>query len=116
MVTALMLLLVSPAHADDWTRRDTAWEAAYLTLHIIDWGQTLYAARRPDQYIERNRILGDHPSTGDVNRYFLATGIAHVGIAYVLPPRYRRYWQWLWIAIEADTVNRNYKAGVRIEF
>jgi len=114
--TALLLIACMPAQAGDWTREDTAWEAAYLVLHVADWGQTRYIAKNPDLYIERNPILGENPSLNRVRNYFLATALLHASVAYALPPKWRRRWQGATIAMQAYVVGKNYGAGIRIDF
>lgn len=112
-----LLFLASQAQAsNEWTGTDTALEATYLALHAVDWGQTLYISSHPLEHWENNRILGDTPSRGEVNRYFFITGMAHVGISYLLPQPYRRYWQYAWIGAEVTSTYKNYVAGVKFDF
>ena len=131
-VALLCLLLAAQAQADEWTNKDTAWQFTYLLFHSADWLQTNWIQSHPNENIqpgyhhaERNSILGDHPTRGEVNRYFILTGLAHTGIAYLLPSQteilgfeinLRRIWQFVWIGIEGDTVRHNYSAGVRFDF
>lgn len=108
---------VAPAHAGDpWSPVDRQREAAYLVLHAIDWGQTLYIADHPDTHHEQNPLLGPHPTRGRVHGYFAATALLHVGLVHVLPARWRPAVQMLSIAIEAGTVASNWRAGVRLAF
>ena len=61
----LLLLISFNCLADDtWTREDSYREAVYLTLHAIDWNQTLQIADHPDLYYEKtsSRFMGSHPS------------------------------------------------------
>lgn len=123
-----LLLIPFSASADEWTGKDTAWQAVYTVMHVADWGQTLdiaesctdYAAGnfkwRGCEYTEANPFLGERPSRREVNTYFASTLIAHTLIAYYLPTEYRRIWQTIWIGIEADQVARNAKVGVDIRF
>jgi hypothetical protein len=116
--TAAVLLLIAcaPAQAGDWTREDTAWEAAYLVLHVVDWGQTRYITKNPDRYRESNSILGETPSLNRVRNYFIATALLHASVSYALPPQWRRRWQGATIAVQAYFVGHNYGADVRIDF
>ena len=113
---AFLGLFSVTATAGDWNTQDTRFEAAYLVLHAVDWSQTRYIAAHPERFIEDNPILGEHPSDAEVNRYFLLTGLIHAGIAYALPSDWRRGFQLVTIGIEAGTVARNYRIGIRSEF
>ena len=116
LLIMLAMLMCSPAAADEWTRADTYREAAYLTLHAIDWGQTLYIADHPNEYYERNTILGDHPSRGRVNTYFILSGLGHAAVSYVLPRPYREIWQYGTIAVSGYWVINNYHIGIQFGF
>ena len=100
----------------EWTATDTAFQLAYTTLHVVDWGQTLDIAKNPDKWHETNPILGKHPSIGRVNTYFITTLIGHTFISYILPKNYRRIWQCVWIGIEGGYVAHNYHMGIRVNF
>jgi hypothetical protein len=105
-----------PAAASDWTAEDTAWQASFLALHVVDWGQTRDIAAQPNRYHETNPILGEHPSQARVDRYFAATAILHTAVAYTLPPKWRRAWQYVSIGYQAGFVASNYNIGLRINF
>jgi hypothetical protein len=96
----------------DWTPEDTARQAAYFTLHSLDWLQTRYIAQHPDEYWESNAILGDHPTLAEVNTYFIASGIAHYAISRWLPPDWRKNWQYFTLGVEAGYVTHNIQVGV----
>lgn len=117
----LLALVASPAFA--WSTGDTVLESGYLTLHVIDWGQSLQISHfcnssDPEQrnYYESNPILGSCPSRGAVNRYFLIGGIAHYAISRALPQPYRRLWQFVSIGMEAHSVSGNFDLGLKIRF
>lgn len=112
----LILLLASPALADEWTRADTYREVAYLALHCADWSQTLTIADNPQKWNETNPILGSHPSRGDVNTYFIATGLLHPVISYVLPRPWREVWQYGTIGLEVVVVGNNARIGIGFSF
>ena len=104
LVLLIMLLnpMVSDAFGEQWTEGDTKREAVYLFLHLLDWGTTLDIDGK--QYHENNLILGKRPSRGEVNRYFLATGIAHILISKSLPKKWRVPFQHITIIIESGCV------------
>lgn len=116
-----LILLVSaldarPALADNMTGADWQREAVYQVLHVVDWGQTLDIAARPDEYRELNPLIGTHPSRGDVNRYFAITALVHLGITRALPRRYRSAWQYVTIGVQAGNTWRNARIGLRLNF
>lgn len=91
-------------------------EIAYTALHIADWNQTRHIAQAPTAFQEKNLLLGDHPTGPQVNRYFAGTLLAHWAIAMALPDNYRRAFQGISIAVEANTVRRNYAIGLSARF
>ena len=102
--------------AQDWSNADTARQLAYYLFHGADWGQTRYIARHP-QFKETNPILGERPSIGKVNNYFLATGLAHALLMATLPPEARKWAQYGTIGIEAGQVRRNkINYGIGMDF
>lgn len=102
--------------ADSWSKSDVAREVAYLTLHVVDWRQTLIASKDPGRYAEQNPILGEHPSENRINGYFLATALLHVGVTHVLPAKWRPAFQYFWIGVEVVAIANNHKVGIRITF
>ena len=111
-VFLILLLSCGGAHAGEWTRADTAREVAYLALHVVDYSQTLEISDNPNRWYEKNPIIGKHPSRGEVNTYFLITGLLHPAVAYVLPKPYREIFQYSTIAIEIYCVGNNYSLGI----
>lgn len=114
----LLLLWFCPScsYANQWTQTDTSREVIWLGLHIIDWGQTLDAARNPQQYKEINPVIGTHPSVGKVNIYMGAWVTAHPVISYILPPKWRLYWQWIGIIVKTGCVINNNAIGLQVRF
>lgn len=136
-IVITILLLASTADAE-WDKTDTALQATYTVLHIIDWGQTRWIAKNPYIYNDKtfttsygeiihysdsfkenpeaNFILGRHPSVNKVNIYFASTLIAHTTVSYILPKKYRTYWQLTTIGFESAVIGHNFKAGIKFEF
>ena len=102
--------------ADKWTTEDIMLEVTALGLKAIDWRQTRTIAKHPNLYWETNPILGEHPSIEAINRYFITTALGHVFITHLLPQKYRKYWQLLWIGISANCVYHNYRIGIKIDW
>jgi hypothetical protein len=119
LILLLLLCPLIPAQpwaAAPWETTDVVFEGVYLTLHAVDWGQTLDIASRGDRYHERNPLLGRHPTRGEVNTYFALTAAAHVALAHWLEPPYRAYFQLFTIALEASVTAANYRIGLRTAF
>ncbi len=115
-ILTLFILLSFPTSVQaDWTKTDTHRQLIYSTLHIIDWGQTRYIATH-DQYYERNYFLGKYPSIQDVDIYFASMLAGHTLVSYLLPPDWRKVWQYVWIGVRFKTVADNYSIGISIHF
>ena len=109
--------VAAPAHSSekaDWTWTDTGLQVTYLTLHTMDWTQTLHIARNPDKYYEMNQTLGRHPSEGRVNSYFAATALLNTGAAWLLPKPWRTMWQVGFIVDRYAYVQHNRRIGIGI--
>ncbi len=109
IIFALLLLISTSCHADEWL-------AATEVLLAADWMQTRQLTHyRQDGLYEANPILGTHPKMGAVNAYFasymlgLALASDHLG-------EYRKPVLAILIGSEGDTVFRNLRVGLRIKF
>jgi hypothetical protein len=92
----------------EWSHADTWRESAFLALVAVDWAQTSQALNRNPPFREANPILGQQPSKGKIN-VFVALGVsAHVGLAWALAPKWRKYFQYTTIGAEAFCVGSNY--------
>ena len=115
ILAVLILLLSSVANATDldwkWTKTDTAIQATWTAMHIVDWSQTRRIAKEPKMFSERNPILGDHPSVGEVDTYMAISAVANLGVAYALPKPYRRYFQGISIGITGGCLIMNFNIG-----
>jgi hypothetical protein len=115
----LLILIPYPVQAyqfcENWTKTDTSFESIYVGLTIIDWGQTRNMVKEGG-YHEINPLLGRHPSLDTVDTLIPLGIVAHGLISMALPPKYRRYWQFLFIGGEIAAVWNNYNVGLRIDF
>jgi hypothetical protein len=106
---------LSAQAADPWSAQDKGREAVYLTTWALDWGQTRDIENHPGLY-ETNRFLGEHPSRGDINRYFLGGAVLHLVMVHYLPARYRPAFQYLTIGMQVGTLDNNYRLGLNLDF
>jgi hypothetical protein len=115
-ILVLMLACVSVAQADEWTTADKQREAVYLVLHAKDWEQTRTIARNPDRYAEggvvASRVIGAHPSVGQVDAYMIGSAVLVMAVSRALPAEYRRVFQYVTIGDSAYSVGRNLSIGV----
>ena len=101
---------------DPWTKEQIILQGVASGLNIIDWGQTLDIADKPEYYYEINPALGEHPSRAKVNRYFVCSIGLKILITHVLPTEYRNYWLGGNIMISGYLINHNYRVELRINF
>lgn len=114
LIVCFILLSLSACSCNGaWTRSDTARELVYTGLVAIDWGQTLYAVDRPDQFHEHNKLLGEHPSRGAINLYAPSMMLFHAAVSCALPAKYRAYWQYGSAIGEGVVVINNHRIGTR---
>ncbi len=135
VIIAALLFLVRPAFAaDPWTEAQVGQQVAFTVLLAADWGQTREIADSCEHYgvtwdtsaggwsdvdicafRETNPILGERPTTDEVDRFFLASAALNLAVAHVLPSKWRSRFQYLSIGIEAGFVAHNYSIGVRVD-
>jgi len=101
ILSLLLTLSLAPKAAahDDWTRMDTVYESVIVASDIIDWHQTRTLIARPGMW-ENNPILGHHPTSSQVDRYFAVSIINNVAIAYLLPKDLRHAYQAMSFSLE----------------
>jgi hypothetical protein len=97
----------------DWSTLDKTLLVASTATNVVDWGQTRTIAMNPDQWRERNPLLGDHPSVGRVNTYFISRLILIPVLAHYLP-EYRTAILSLWLAIGVGYSGHNHIIGLRM--
>lgn len=118
---ALALLLGCGLCAQDrsWTKTDIAMEVACEASLVADWGQTLDLSHqlpnRPE-LSEDNFFLGNRPSRGAVNIYFISWLILHPIIADRLPGRVRTVFQCVTIGYESTVIGHNTSIGLHFRF
>ncbi len=113
---ASALVLTDACAFDPWSDADLARQGIFTAVELVDWAQTRYLAKHPDRYHEINPFLGKHPSVGRVDTLFALSLIANAGVTWVLPSRYRPYWQYGRIGIEVVLVAHNAHVGIKMDF
>ena len=123
LVAIFMCITVSGSQALDLkqfykeplTETDKAGIIAFNILQTIDMLQTLEIANN-DNYYEKNKILGKHPSESQVITYFIARGFAHYHVTKMIPQKYRNIWHGYNIVYNYDVIRDNHQLGIRIDF
>jgi hypothetical protein len=115
--------IVSCAHAGDFSAETVVEESVYQALHVIDAAQTVYIAKHPDQYYEKESglIIGRHPSESTVIKFMAADAIVHIAVTTALvkldaPAWLTRTWELITIADTGNCVRGNFKIGIKARF
>ena len=101
---------------ESWDKTDYLLLGTLVTFTIIDWGQTRYIASNSDRFNELSPLLGDHPSIGKVNRHFVMSSIAIVGVAMILPSKYRKLFLGATAILEIGVTAHNRSIGIGMKF
>lgn len=124
----IILSLIIPFNSfagEKWSKTDIALETTWQILHVMDWRQTVQIARNPNQYWERNPLLGGHPSEQKVNLHFLVGTVLHPIVTEVLPSKYRLWgiewkpriiWESISIGMSGTCILNNFSIGLGIKF
>lgn len=113
IIISCIVLFPFTVLAENWTKEDTNREIVYSVLHVVDWQQTRTIAANPERYKELNPLLGKHPSIQEVDIYMASSLLAHIGIAYILPLKWREAFQYVTIGERGSTVYGNIRIGIR---
>ncbi len=112
----IILIIPSLSIASNWSKEDTYWEAACLSVITVDWMQTHHMAEK-DFYVngkqlrEINPILGSQPTQKDVDLYFVSALAVHATAAFLLPKKWRRIFQGGTVGLELFIIGNNYRLG-----
>ena len=118
-----MLLLCTSANAinltkyykEDLTDTDKKAIVVFNILQGIDMLQTLEIANN-DNYYEKNKIMGKHPSEAQVVTYFIARGLAHYQATRMIPLKYRNIFHTYNVVYNYNVIRDNHNIGIRIDF
>ena len=110
----LIFILTScckPAQAEDYS------QLLMNTMVIADWAQTRDIADNP-RIREGNGYLGDFPTTGEVNRYFVTLLITYNFIGeYCVDEKNKKYLYYAWSVDHGIFgVVHNINAGIKFKF
>lgn len=89
LMMCLFLLLPYNANAyQQWSSSKKVLYTISITSIVLDWGTTLDLVNRYDEnYYETNKLLGQRPTRGEVNLFFVGTiGLTHSAAKYLSHP------------------------------
>lgn len=111
IVCSILLLLTGCAQSGDWTRRDTIGQLLVTATLAADAVTTSRIQDHPGYYEAgpvARQALGLHPSSSSTYQYFIANAVLNYAFArYVLPPKWRPYWQGWEVAVHGYAVYNN---------
>lgn len=81
----------------------------------IDWLQTLYIAKHPEEYEEISVFLGKHPTTKAATQYFAARAVFTAIIGLATNELFAGVYLSIVLIIELVCVIHNYENGIRIK-
>jgi hypothetical protein len=82
---------------------------------VIDWSQTRYVVKHPEQFHETNPLFGTHPTMARVNTIMAARLVANYALAEAFP-QYRTTILGVTTSISFYFVARNAQIGVHMHF
>lgn len=114
-----LLLFCSSANAGEWWTDDKTTNSLMIAMNtaiIIDWAQTRETADNP-KYIEHNRLLGQNPTTKEVNYFFLRELAWHNLAGMVMPDlKWKKRFYAVAFTYRLDVISGNYRLGVSMKF
>jgi len=108
-----LLLIPLTCNAEDWTGEQKYLTAGYLVMSYIDYRQTLVIAEKGE---EVNPYLGPSPSKKEVRNYFIKTTAISMGIAAVLPRKWRTRYLYALDGFYFGYTLHNHWIGYRVNF
>jgi len=109
----ILLLIPLTCNAGDWTDEQKYLTAGYLVISYVDYRQTLVIAENGD---EANPYLGHSPSSDEVKDYFIKLAAINMGIAAILPTKWRTRYLYALDGFSFGYVLHNHWIGYRVDF
>jgi hypothetical protein len=118
IIFTLLLIFHTMVHAENraWEDDERVWAVAATVFSLTDWATSRNMTKRYNEgYYEQNPLLGQHPTTAQMDRYF-AIGIPLMLLIADNLDEYRKPWLIGITAIEAAVSANNLRIGLRIQF
>jgi hypothetical protein len=145
MIIVMLVFATQSYAADKWSNEDKTLATLFTVATVVDWGQTrdivksskekcvtyydntlsscneliredCFRCKCSPTYSETNIYLGKKPSIGEVDTYMPLAILATLGIAHVLPEKYRSKFLYGMSFLELGTIYNNNKIGLKINF
>ena len=118
LLLSLLLLVPSAAWAwEDWDRETKTMFVASSIAITADWATTRNAADQGWPGVrETNPILGDYPSTSEVDVYMIGLLVTNYFITDWLPEEYRNFYLGVRIFTAGGAAYNNAQLGFGIRF
>ena len=112
----VMVVLLAGLFAG-WTPVQKELWSAYTAVWLVDFGQTRHIAKHPDNHYEEGLfgLYGRHPTTREVDRYFISMYALNLYIANKLSSSGRTLFIGYWVAEHGQCVVSNYSVGIRVD-
>ena len=107
VITLIALTGCGHVKLHPWTKADKIRQAGVAATMAVDMMQTRYIFDSPNYY-ETNPLIKERY----VNLYFPVMFALHTGVAWVLPPSARKWWQYGWIGAQTAIVIKNKSIGI----
>ncbi len=121
LVLAFHLPACAGKHHQPWSSQDLFLGSVGVVVHGADWGTTRQMPLSDyeingKKYWEINPLMGRHPTVQEVDAYMAVSLFTKIFVTDFLDPKYRPWWQGLWIAVGVVCVKNNIDQGLRVEF
>jgi hypothetical protein len=120
LITAALWILMNASIVADWGQTRNIATDTRTYRPYTDACTVCGAADRQEYRFKETGparlFIGEHPSVGKVNAYFIGSLLVHNGIMLALPEKYRPYYAGVVSAYEVSAVIRNNSIGIKIDF
>jgi hypothetical protein len=115
LLTLLISIQISAAeYFTPYSKKDIVLETICIGFIMADWAYAIdMSDRYSEGYKELNPILSDQPSKAEIDRYMATMIGIHLLSTWILSD-YRDAIQYITIGIEASSIWRSNKIGLRI--
>ena len=117
-VFLLGLIAALSAAGADWSEADTKRQIYFTVAALGDYTTTRNMTHRYDEgfYESWTGVFGSHPTTRQVDTFFILWIPGHFLIAQKLNPEWRPAWQWGGAIAHTLATIHNRQIGLKLEF
>ena len=112
----LLFILIFPSvcnaeYFEPFSNQDVFLQSVFTIMTFVDWSQTKQFEE--NKIIEMNPVLEKYPSQIEIDSLIGLGVVSHLFVSYLLPSKYRQYWQVSFIKSELRAVNANYSLLIK---